>query len=80
MSGASIFIALDLANISPVGLPEELRRTFDPRRFSAADIYPGIWDEDPDELWEELSGYYSQLLAMYREAAAAGDAVIAWIS
>lgn len=58
---------------------EVLRASFDPAKLAAADVYPGVWDEDPEELWEELSAYYESLRTYYREAARAGDAMVLWI-
>jgi hypothetical protein len=54
----------------------ELRQRFDPAKFDAAQIYPNVWDEDPDDLFEELSGYFDALTAYYREASEKGHAML----
>jgi hypothetical protein len=59
---------------------EELRRRFDPEAFEAAEIYPGVWDEDPDELFEEIESYFSGLVAYYRDAASRGNAMLCAIT
>ena len=49
--------------------PETLRETFDPELFEENDIYPGIADEDPDEVFDELMIYFEGLVEYYRDAA-----------
>jgi hypothetical protein len=56
--------------------PDVLRARFEPSEMEAAGIYPSIWDEDADELWEELSTYYEELRDCYRDAAKSGDAMV----
>jgi hypothetical protein len=58
---------------------DTLRDSFDPRALAEADLYPSVWDEDPDELWEEISGYYKEARALYLDAANAGDAMVLWL-
>ncbi|MDO4259221.1 MAG: YfbM family protein [Actinomycetaceae bacterium] len=49
-------------------------------RFTEADIYPPIWDEDPEELREDLREAFHRLLNFYRAAAANNYAVNVHIS
>jgi hypothetical protein len=55
---------------------DELNRRFDPAQFAAAEIYPGVWDEDREELLAELLGYFDELVAFYQDAARCGNAVL----
>ena len=55
---------------------EELDRRFDPAKFEAAEIYPGVWDEDREELFSELMMYFDDLVAFYRDAAQCKNAVL----
>ena len=55
---------------------EELDRRFDPGQFAAAEIYPGVWDEDREELLAELLGYFDELVAFYQDAARCENAVL----
>lgn len=50
----------------------ELRARFSPAKLAANDIYPDIWDEPEDDLWEEIWGYFEALRDAYTRAAAAG--------
>jgi hypothetical protein len=59
---------------------EELRRRFDPEALEAAQIYPNVWDEDPDDLFEEIESYFSELVAYYRDAASRGNAMLCAIT
>ena len=59
---------------------ETLRPRFDPHAFAAADIYPTMWErDDPGETWRWLADTYEQMRAFYRDAAAAGRAVVLWL-
>ena len=42
----------------------DLRARFDPERMMALDIYPGIWDRDPDE--DDVCGYLLEYWATLR--------------
>lgn len=50
----------------------ELRARFSPAKLAANDIYPDIWDEAEDDLWDEVWGYFLELRGAYTRAAAAG--------
>jgi hypothetical protein len=58
---------------------EELHKDFDPKALAAADIYPSVWDEEPDDLWDEIASYYAQVRGLYLDAAKAGDAMVLWM-
>lgn len=48
---------------------------YDPEAFTAAQVYPAIWDEE-DVLDGYLVPYLEDLLAFYRQAAVRGHAVL----
>jgi hypothetical protein len=77
--GPACLYAPDLVREVAAGLAgvdeQELRRRFDPQALSAADIYPGIWDEG-EEAFEYLAAHYSDLCDFYDVAAARGSAVL----
>jgi hypothetical protein len=47
--------------------------------MEAKDIYPGIWDEDEDELKEEYLMYFGQLKKLVAAAAAQGHGLLVTI-
>jgi hypothetical protein len=47
---------------------QELWSQFDPENMEAESIYPGIWDEDEEELREEYLEYYNHLKRFVRQA------------
>jgi hypothetical protein len=59
---------------------EELRRRFKPATMTELDIYPMVWDEPEEELFEELMTYYGELAACYQAAATKGDAMLLSLS
>lgn len=59
---------------------EQLRARFDPRELADADIYPSIWDEPADDLWEEIVGYLDPLRALIARADERGEGLLVWIS
>ena len=56
--------------------PEILRESFDPKVFEENDIYPQIFDEDPDEVFDELMIYFEGLVEYYRDAAENDNAML----
>lgn len=51
---------------------------FDAHQFEADGVYPGIWDEAPDELREEYVGYFHELRDFVgRVAALDGEIIVA---
>lgn len=55
---------------------DEMRARFRPAELTAHGIYPMVWDEDEEELFEELMMYFDSMVACYRNAAARGDAML----
>jgi hypothetical protein len=49
---------------------------FDAAEMEAQEIYPGIWDEDEDELKDEYLMYFAELKKVVRAAATAGQGLI----
>jgi hypothetical protein len=54
---------------------EQFWAAFDAKVFKADDVYPGIWDEPPDELREEYVFYLHKLRNLVERVAAAGGQV-----
>jgi hypothetical protein len=54
---------------------QTLRARYDAAALSAADIYPGVWDE-PDVFETYLGPYFEELRTFYMAAAQQGDAVL----
>lgn len=42
--------------------------------------YPGVWDEDPEELAEWIAGASMELVELYRSAAKAGLGIVAQVA
>ena len=42
---------------------------FDAAKMEQVDVYPGIWDEDEEDLKEEYLGYFHELKAVVADAA-----------
>lgn len=57
---------------------DEFRNRFDPAAMTTADVYPAIWDQ----AWalDYVSDAYAKVKDCYAAAAAAGDAMLLWIS
>lgn len=58
---------------------EQFRNAFNPAAMTEARIYPGNWDEGPEEL-NYLETYYQRLVLFYRGAAARGDGAVLWLA
>lgn len=58
--------------------PDDLRQRFNPQEMMAQDVYPSIWDRDPDKQdtlgW--LLEFYDELREFVRETAANNQAII----
>jgi|SRR5579883_1559418 len=54
----------------------ELRRRFQPSALANNDIYPMVWDEPEEDLFDELRHYFDRLVACYGEAARNGNAML----
>lgn len=57
-----------------------LRPRFVPAELAAEEIYPDIWDEDEDELWQELTSYLAGVRTILGRASDAGDGLLVWLS
>ncbi len=69
---ATAALAGTLGDVTEQGL----RDGFDLERLAAADVYPHIWDEDPEELADEVVWATWEVVALVRRAAAAGDGLV----
>ena len=58
--------------------PEQLVARWDSRRIAAADIYPQIWDDSPENR-DYVSDNYQEVRDLFAVAAENGDAVILWL-
>ncbi|MET7509262.1 YfbM family protein [Streptomyces albidoflavus] len=56
---------------------DQLIRGVDPAELTRAEIYPQIWDAPASLEWAR--DFYTALVAFFRAAASAGDAVLVWI-
>jgi len=55
---------------------DELWGRFDAARFTAAGIYPGIWDEPEDQLRDEYLEYFARLRDFVSRAAAREEELV----
>jgi hypothetical protein len=55
---------------------EQLRRRYDPKAMTRAEIYPGVWEREGPQALEWLLVGYRKLVDFYARAAAQGKAVI----
>ena len=65
-----------LDELGPGGFAEQL----DLAELTRLGAYPGVWDEDEDELRAWLGDGFDLLAATFRQAAAQGDAVLVLLS
>lgn len=68
--------AVELATLSD----DALRARFDLDAMAEGDVYPSIWDEDADALWEETMSYLAPVRALIATSAARGDGLMVWLS
>ena len=61
-------------------MEEVLRAKYDPDEMDRMEIYPTIWGAEGDEGCDYLLDNYTNLAALYREAAERGDAIVTTIS
>lgn len=59
---------------------EDLAKRYSPKALTAADIYPGIWEQEGDEAFDYLAGYYEDMVDFYKAAAKRGDAVLLYLA
>jgi len=57
----------------------ELRSRFNPRDLERNEIYPMVWDQPVDELFDELRSHFDLVTACYRDAVAKHNAMLLWI-
>lgn len=55
---------------------EAALKTYSGKDFSAKEIYPDIWDEDPMDIKDELREAFGELRVFYAAAASCGKGVI----
>ena len=68
------------AALEPI-TPEELATRFDPERMMKLDIYPGIWDRDPEEdTLGYLLEYFAALTAFVRRGADADCGMLVYLN
>lgn len=71
---------VDVADALGTVDPDDLRQRYgDGSPLADADIYPSIWDRDPDGLDYVLT-HFAELVAFYRRAADNGRAVLQFIA
>ncbi|MBW8882247.1 MAG: DUF1877 family protein, partial [Asticcacaulis sp.] len=58
----------------------EVLDRFDGPKMQDLQIYPDVWDEDPDELKDELGHAFDQLRAYCRKCADHGFGMLSYIS
>ncbi|WP_100445217.1 YfbM family protein [Glycomyces xiaoerkulensis] len=54
---------------------ERLSAHFDPEAMTSAEVYPGVWGDDGDDL-AYLESYYAGLVAFFEDAAASESAAV----
>jgi hypothetical protein len=59
---------------------DELWGRFDPERMEAEGIYPGIWDEEEEELRDEYLGYFNELKQVVAQAGEGGMGLLVTLS
>lgn len=59
---SSVIFAMEQANF------EHLKQCFEPKLFNENNIYPDIWNDDKNEILEELSESFYDLLSFYKRA------------
>ncbi|MCE9674067.1 YfbM family protein [Myxococcus stipitatus] len=60
---------------------DTLRRRYDPAAMQSQDIYPGTWEEPPDDMdpLEEMLSYFDELQKFMSQVARRGDALLVHI-
>jgi hypothetical protein len=58
---------------------EDLKKNFDPAKMTAAEVYPGIWEEG-DEAFDYLMDGFATLKTMYAQAAKNGEAMVTFLN
>jgi hypothetical protein len=53
---------------------------FNPSAMTAAEIYPGIWEDEDDDGLDYVASYYTDLRNFYLAASQRGDAVLIYLN
>jgi hypothetical protein len=67
------------AALAPI-TDEELWSRFEPEAMEAECVYPGIWDEDEEELREEYLTYFQELKRVVSQASTGGMGLLVILS
>ena len=67
------------AALAPI-TDDELWSRFDPDAMEAEGVYPGIWDEDEEELREEYVTYFQELKQVVAQASTGGMGLLVILS
>jgi hypothetical protein len=67
------------AALAPIS-DDELWSQFDPERMEAENIYPGIWDEEEEELRDEYLTYFHELKQVVAQAGVGGMGLLVALS
>ena len=67
------------AALAPIS-DDELWGRFDPELMEAESIYPGIWDEEEEELREEYLSYFHELKKVVAQAGQGGMGLLVTLS
>lgn len=59
---------------------EELAKRYSVKALTAADIYPGIWEDEGDRAFDYLAGFYEDMVEFYQDAAKRGDVVLLYLA
>jgi len=59
----------------------KLKEKYDPKKLEENNIYPrGIWEDDVDEVWEEIAEMIKEIIDFYKKSAERNKVVIKWLS
>jgi Domain of unknown function (DUF1877) len=67
------------AALAPIS-DDKLWDRFDPERMESEGIYPGIWDEEEEELRDEYLGYFHELKKVVIQAGDTGMGLLVTLS
>ena len=65
--------------LAPIG-DDEFWSRFDPEAMEAEGVYPGIWDEEEEELREEYVTYFQELKQVVAQASVGGMGLLVILS
>jgi hypothetical protein len=67
------------ATLAPI-TDDELWSRFDPEAMDAEGVYPGIWDEEEEDLREEYVSYFQELKRLVAQASTGGMGLLVILS